>query len=132
MKTIPYISFITLTILLAACTPHSVREAESVVTQADSLWQVGLLPSTLFGQQLSEQLPNTVVIAPNEKVAVTKDAKELGAYKTKELVKPDGTKAQTIDKVGAWVMFREGKMIGSFNGATPPNVTNPKQFQLDN
>ena len=85
-----------------------------------------------IGQQLSEQLPNTVVIAPNEKVAVTKDAKELGAYKTKELVKPDGTKAQTIDKVGAWVMFREGKMIGSFNGATPPNVTNPKQFQLDN
>ncbi len=41
MKTIPYISFITLTILLAACTPHSVREAESVVTQADSLWQAG-------------------------------------------------------------------------------------------
>ena len=30
---------------------HSVREAESVVTQADSLWQAGLLPSTLFGQQ---------------------------------------------------------------------------------
>ena len=41
MKTIPYISFITLTILLAACTPHSVREAEKVVTQADSLWQAG-------------------------------------------------------------------------------------------
>lgn len=41
MKNIPCILFITLTILLAACTPHSVREAESVVTQADSLWQAG-------------------------------------------------------------------------------------------
>ncbi len=41
MKTIPCILFITLTILLAACTPHSIREAEKVVTQADSLWQAG-------------------------------------------------------------------------------------------
>ena len=42
---------VVLSVTMSACTPHSVREAEKVVTQADSLWQAGLLPSTLFGQQ---------------------------------------------------------------------------------
>ena len=53
MKTIPYISFITLTILLAACTPHSVREAEKVVTQADSLWQAGKMYGVDEGDSVS-------------------------------------------------------------------------------
>ena len=85
MKAIPLI----LTICLIACTPHSVREAESVVTQADSLWQAGkmygvdegdsvslaqayetLQEHSAFSRQLSEVCPfvlslRTLYIAPS-------------------------------------------------------------------
>ena len=49
MKAIPLI----LTICLIACTPRAVREAEKVVTQADSMWQAGKMYGVDEGDSVS-------------------------------------------------------------------------------
>lgn len=53
MKNILCILFIALSCFFAACTPHSVREAEKVVTQADSLWQAGKMYGVDEGDSVS-------------------------------------------------------------------------------
>ena len=84
-----------------------------------------------IAQQLSEQLSNTIVIAPNEKVAVdVENNQELVTYKTKIATKKDGASILTTDGVGAWTIFRGGKPIVSFEGTSKPNVSKPDTFHL--
>ena len=44
---------VVLSVTMSACTPRSVREAESVVTQADSLWQAGKMYGVDAGDSVS-------------------------------------------------------------------------------
>lgn len=44
---------VVLSVTMSACTPHSVREAEKVVTQADSLWQAGKMYGVDAGDSVS-------------------------------------------------------------------------------
>ena len=84
-----------------------------------------------IAQQLSAQLPNTIVIAPNENVAVDKTTnKELGTYKTRTVTNEKGENVLTIDGVGAWIIFREGNPIVSFDGSTKPNASKPENFHI--
>ena len=85
-----------------------------------------------IAQQLSEQLPNTVVIAPTEKVAVDKATnKELGSYKTKVTTNDKGEKVLTTNGMGAWTIFRDGKPVVSFDGSSKPNVSKPESFHIE-
>lgn len=85
-----------------------------------------------IAQQLSAQLPNTIVIAPNENVAVDKTSnKELGTYKTRTVTNEKGENVLTTDGVGAWTIFREGKPIISFDGSTKPNASKPENFHIE-
>ena len=85
-----------------------------------------------IAQQLSAQLPNTIVIAPNENVAVDKTTnKELGTYKTRTVTNEKGENVLTTDGVGAWTIFREGNPIVSFDGSTKPNASKPENFHIE-
>ena len=83
-----------------------------------------------IAQNLSELLPNTLVIAPNENVAVStkgENSKEIGSYKTKQ----NSSGKIVSDGVGTWRMFRNGKEIGSFAGTSAPNIKNPEKTHLE-
>ena len=83
-----------------------------------------------IAQSISELLPNTMVIAPNENVAVStkgENSKEIGSYKTKQ----DSSGKTVSNGVGAWRMFRNGKEIGSFAGTSAPNIKCPEKTHIE-
>ena len=89
-----------------------------------------------FAQQLSTRLPNTVIIAPNNKIAIKVEydeskSEELGVFHVSENRANTTSSKYQRDNKGAWMMFRDGKLIGSFDGESKPNATRPEKFHLD-
>jgi RHS repeat-associated protein len=108
---------------------HELKETQAVIVL--HVCETGKGDNSI-AQQLSGLLPNTIIIAPTENVAVNPtNLEEEGAYKTIEEENASGEKTYFKASVGAWVIYKNKEKIGSFNGASKPNVTNPKTFHVN-